>query len=140
MVINIQDTQIDLALAAMLYNKKISFRKAALIFNIPLYILLNRSRGVTSRSIIAMSQYKLDPSKEQVIIQYILNLNTQGFSPTIYEVGDMANLLLRKYNTLSIGPTWIRRFVNWQPELATYIYCAYNYQQALCKDPDVLNI
>ena len=57
-------------------------------------ILNLRIRGVPFRANTTPNRLKLTRTKEQMIIQYILDLNSRGFPPRLCKVVDMANKLL----------------------------------------------
>jgi hypothetical protein len=49
---------------------------------------------------------------------------------------DMANLLLAERGTKKVGKLWARNFVKRQPQLQTRINRVFDYQRALCEDPN----
>jgi hypothetical protein len=53
-------------------------------------------------------------------------------------VEDMANLLLASRDGKPVGTKWARRFVDAQPSLKTQFNRLYDYQRALCEDPEVI--
>jgi hypothetical protein len=53
-------------------------------------------------------------------------------------VEDMANLLLASRDGKPVGKNWVRRFVDAQPSLKTRFNRPYDYQRALCEDPEVI--
>jgi len=57
------------------------------------------------------NRLKLTRTKEQMIVQYILNLNSRGFPPRLYKVVDIANKLLGICGSKPIGKHWAKRFV-----------------------------
>ena len=65
--------------------------------------------------------------EEEVIIQYILDRDSRGFSPRIADIGDMANLLLRKRGARPVGINWPARFVARRPELKIRFNRVYDY-------------
>jgi hypothetical protein len=81
----------------------------------------------------------LTEAEEDVIVQYILQLDSRGFSPRKADVEDMANLLLAKRDARRGGKCWTDRFIARRPELCTHFSRPYDYQRALQEDPDVLN-
>ena len=81
----------------------------------------------------------LTPIEEEVLVSKVLDLDTRGFSPTIAMVGDMANTLLAIRTTRRVGDRWAQRFVQRRIELKTRFSRRYDYQRALCEDPNALN-
>jgi hypothetical protein len=51
----------------------------------------------------------------------------------------MANLLLKSRGGKPVGKHWARRFVDAQPTLKTKLNRPYDYQRALCEDPEVIS-
>jgi hypothetical protein len=64
------------------------------MFNIPYTLLTRRYHGITHRLETRNARYKLIVTKEQTIIQYILDLNSRGFAPRLYEVVDIVDKVL----------------------------------------------
>jgi hypothetical protein len=50
-------------------------------------------------------------TKEETIVQYILDLNGRGFAPHLSEVADMASKLLGERGGEPAGKCWASRFV-----------------------------
>ena len=75
--------------------KKLSQRRAAAMYGIPQRTLSDRMRGKAQRAITHIKQHKLNPSEEQVLIQYMLDQDARGFSLHLSDLEDMANLLLQ---------------------------------------------
>ena len=89
-----QEARIILAIEAIRTSKKLSLRKAAEIYNIPRSTLTNRMNGQTSIRDRRPAVQKLTKLEEEVIVQYILDLDDRGFGPRLASVEDMANYLL----------------------------------------------
>jgi RecB family endonuclease NucS len=53
-------------------------------------------------------------------------------------VEEMANLLLASRDGKPVGKHWARRFVDAQPSLKTKFNRPYDYQRAICEDPEVI--
>jgi hypothetical protein len=81
---------------------------------------------------------KLTDLEESVIVQYILDLDSKGFPPRLSGVEDMANRLLAERDAGRVGALWAHRFVKRQPELITRFSRNYDYQRALCEDPEII--
>jgi hypothetical protein len=77
---------------------------------------------------------KLTQSEEQVIVRYILDLDTRGFAPTYAAVRDMADKLLAARSAGQVGVHWPRNFVKRTDSLTTRFNRAYDRQRALCED------
>ena len=136
---SLKETQLSLAVQAIRTNPKLSLRKAAFIYSVPRSSISLRMAGITPKAGSHHVNAKLTATEAEVIIQYILDLDSRGFSPTKAEVEDMANLLLAKRDAPPVGKCWTDRFISRQPRLSTRLNRAYDYQRALQEDPDVLN-
>jgi hypothetical protein len=134
-----QEARIILAIEAIRTTKKISRRRAAKIYNVPETSLCDRMNGVTPKAEKRNAQHNLTLSEEEAIVKYILDLDLRGFPPRIDSVEDMANLLLQTCHAKRVGKQWPYRFVRCCPELKMHFSCAYDFQRALCKDPDLIN-
>jgi len=96
-------SQVQLALQALAFNKKLSLQQAAKLYSIPLKTLHRRRAGIPSRTEVIANSRNLDPFEKQVIIRKILNLYEQGFSPRLGIVEDIANLFLEMRSALRVG-------------------------------------
>ena len=77
--------------------------------------------------------------EEEVLIQYILDLDLRGFAPWLDGVEDMANLLLKSRGRDPVRKLWAYRFVKRRPELKTRFNRVYDFQRALCEDPELID-
>ena len=76
--------------------------------------------------------------ESKALVKYILDLDSQGFSPSLADVKDMADQLLKSRGAQLTGTRWAHRFVKRHPDLKTCINRAYDYQRALCEDPKII--
>lgn len=129
---------IILALQALEKNPKLSYRKAASIYNVPRTTLRARRDGRTSRRDCTANSKNLTNSEEIAILKYILQLDSQGLPPRYVNVEDMANHLLSERGTRRVGVRWAKNFVQRQPELTTRFQRRYDYQRAKCEDPTII--
>jgi hypothetical protein len=60
---------------------------------------------------------KLLATEEEVIVQYILDLDARGFPPRLAAVRDMADSLLAERHCNPVGNNWAATFVKRHPEL-----------------------
>ncbi len=72
MSIQTQEARIILAIEAIRTSKKLSRRKAAKLYNIPLSTLCDRMNGRTAITEQLLPATKLTKLKEEVLIQYII--------------------------------------------------------------------
>ena len=135
---NYDESQVILALQALENDPKLSLRAAARIFSVDPMKLSRRRRGKESRRDIPANLRKLTDLEESVIVQYILDLDSQGFPPRLSGVEDMANRLLAERDAGRVGALWAHRFVKRQPRLTTRFNRKYDYQRAKCEDPEII--
>ncbi|KFY23544.1 hypothetical protein V493_05796 [Pseudogymnoascus sp. VKM F-4281 (FW-2241)] len=95
MEIQSQEARIILAIEAIRSSKKLSRRSAAKLYNVPYTTLSYRMTGRTSRRELKANCHKLTEVEEEVIIRYILDLDTRGFAPRLAGVEDIAKLYTR---------------------------------------------
>ena len=60
----------------------------------PYIILSKRIAGITPRDKSRLNYLKLLKLEEEVIIQYILDLDSRGFAPRLTSMEDIANYIL----------------------------------------------
>lgn len=126
-----QEARIILAIKAINSSKKTSIRAAAKAYGVPRGTLVDRMKGCASKSEKRNARHKLDPSEEETLIQYVLDLDARGFPPRIAGVKDMADLLLKTRRVKPTGIQWGYRFVQRCPRLKTRLSRAYDKQRAL---------
>jgi hypothetical protein len=66
-------------------------------------ILYNKINGTTSFSKYRLVAQKLSELEEEVIISYILNRDSRGFSPRQANIEDIVNYLLKTRRVKPIG-------------------------------------
>ncbi|KAJ0130415.1 ATP-dependent DNA helicase pif1 [Fusarium oxysporum f. sp. albedinis] len=130
-----QEARIILALQAYQADPKLSLRRAAFIYDVHFQTLHHRSLGRQARSDWVPKQRKLSDLEEQIIVQYILDLDSRGFPSRHRDVEEMANRLLADRNASPVGKRWAINFIKRQPELKTRFQRRYDYLRAKCEDP-----
>jgi hypothetical protein len=138
-----QEGKILLAIQAIQKSRKndakpLKVAAAARIFNISRTTLQRRMNSQLSHEESRVDKHKLDPIEEQTLIRYIIDQDVRGFPLRLSGVEDMANLLLASRDSKPVGKHWARRFVDMQPSLKTKFNRPYDYQRALCEDPEVI--
>ena len=139
MSIQTQEARIILAIEAIYTTKEMSIRQAAKIYNVPETSLRYRIKGRVAKAELRNGRHQLTSNEEETIVSYILDLDSRGFPPRIYGVEDMANLLLEMRHAKPVGKLWAHRFVRRHSELKTRFSRAYDFQRALCEDPELIN-
>ncbi|RKK31124.1 hypothetical protein BFJ66_g15995 [Fusarium oxysporum f. sp. cepae] len=129
------EANVLLALQAYQADPKLSLRRAAFIYNVHFDTLYGRYCGLPARSDCIPNSRKLSDLEEQVIVQYILDLDSRGFPSRLCDIEEMANRLLADRDASPVGKRWAHNFIKRQPELKTRFQRRYDYQRAKCEDP-----
>ncbi|KAJ0132721.1 Uncharacterized protein HZ326_24208, partial [Fusarium oxysporum f. sp. albedinis] len=132
------EARILLALQALQNNPKLSTRKAATTYQVNYRTLGRRQNGVRSTRDTTTKSRKLSDLEEQIIVQFILDLDSRGFPPRQDFVEGMANSLLADRDASPVGKLWVHNFIRRQPELKTRRFRRYDYQRAKCEDPTII--
>lgn len=138
MSVVLKESKIILAIEAIRTSKKLSRRKAAKIYRVPFSTLNDRMNGRTSLCESRAIVTNLTILEEEVIVQNILDIDSRGFAPRLAGVEDMANYILKSRGGKRVGKLWAHRFVQRQPALKTRFNRVYDFQRALCEDPELI--
>ena len=133
-----KEKNIILALQALRNDPKLRIYPAARIYKVPPSTLYDRYYGKPSRGDIIPNSRKLSDLEEQIIIEYIIDLDSRGFPPRLRGVEEMANRLLADRDASPVGKRWASNFVRRQPDLKTRFNRRYDYQRAKCEDPAII--
>ena len=133
------EARILLAIQSIQSTQKLSRRAAAKLYNIPESTLRARMNGAATLANRRPSNQLLTKIEEEVVVRYILDLDARGFPPRLEDVEDMANHILKTCGKRRVGKRWIYRFVSRRQELKTRYSRAYDFQRALCEDPNVIS-
>ena len=101
-----QEARVLLAIEAIKSSKKLSIRAAARTYNVPYTTLSSRMSGRTPKVETRPPLQLLTETEEGVIVQYILDLDLQGFPPLIGDVAVMANHILASRRAGPVGKQW----------------------------------
>jgi hypothetical protein len=132
------EARINLALQALQNDPKLTIRRAASIYTVNYRTLARRRHGILSTRNTLTKSRKLSDQEEQTIVQFLLNLDSQGFPSRLLYVEEIANSLLANRNAPPIGKNWTYNFIKRQPELKTHLFRKYDYQRAKCEDPSII--
>ena len=102
-------------------------RCAAKLYQVNHTTLLCLHNGVQAQAITTLNSCKLSNQKKKIVIQYILDLNLQGFPPRLGGVEKIANRLLADRDTSPAGNRWARNFVKRHEELDMRFFRKYDY-------------
>jgi hypothetical protein len=132
------EANIILALQAIQNDPSLSVRKAATIYKVNHRTLQRRQHGTQSiRDSIPRSR-KLSDQEEQIVVQFVLDLDSRGFPSRLSYVEEIANSLLTNRDAPRVGKRWAYNFVQRQLELKTRRSRRYDYQRAKCEDPTII--
>ena len=140
MEIHTREARIILAIEAIRSSRKLSQRAAAKLYKVPLSTLSDRMAGRSYRCETIANGLKLTKLEEEVIIRKILDLDSRGFAPRLAGVEDIANFILESRGGRRVGKLWAHRFVQRQPALKTRFNRVYDFQRALCEDPELISL
>ena len=145
------EERIQFAIEALRSGQIRTIRKAAHAFDVPYATLRGRVAGRVPRQESQISSRKLRETEEAALVQWIKSLDDRGMSPTIGYIRQIADLLLRERGSLvlldasvtavademnTVGENWARRFLNRHLDLKSKYLRKYDYQRALCEDPE----
>jgi hypothetical protein len=133
-----KEKNVILALQALRNDPELRIYPAARIYKVPPSTLYDRYYGKPSRGDIIPNSRKLSDLEEQIIIEYIIDLDSRGFPPRLRGVEEMANRLLVDRDASPVGKRWASNFVRRQPDLKTRFNRRYDYQRAKCEDPTII--
>jgi hypothetical protein len=103
MLVQTQEARIILAIKAIRTSKKLSRRKAATIYEVPKSTLRLRMNGSIPLPKRRPANTNLNKLEEQIIVNYILDRDSRGFSPRQADVEDMANYLRKYWKVKPVG-------------------------------------
>jgi hypothetical protein len=132
------EADVQLAISSIESKQLYSNRAAAIVYNVPEATLRHRRAGRPTRHDCQPNSKKLTQVEEEVIVSYILDLDSRGFSPTYAAVRDMADSLLAARGAGQVGVHWPRNFVKRTDSLTTRFNRPYDRQRALCEDPAII--
>jgi len=139
-----QEGRILLAIRALDDGLIGSAYEAAGVYDVPYETLRRRRSGTRSRIETRPNCLKLTDQEEDVLVQWVLDIDSRGYAPRVAELRRKANMLLaeRVRGTdeppLTVGMNWTTRFIRRRPELSAKYLRKYDYQRALCEDPKTM--
>ncbi|KAF6515283.1 hypothetical protein HZS61_005189 [Fusarium oxysporum f. sp. conglutinans] len=101
-------------------------------------IKVYHKKGILSTRDSILKSRKLSDLEEQIIVQFILDLDSRGFPQRLRSVEEMANRLLADRETPPVGKRWASNFVKRHKDLKTHFFRKYDYQRAKCEDPTII--
>lgn len=134
-----KEARINLAMQAIQSHDKLSCRKAAQMYGVSFSTLTRRMAGKPTHSDHQIKNRRLTPMEEDTIVQYVLDLDSRGYPPTLSAVADMADHILVARGERHVGKHWVQRFVKRRTEFKVRRTCIYDFQRALCEDPELIS-
>jgi hypothetical protein len=133
-----KEARLQLTLQAIQRDATLSQRRAAAIYNVPQRSISNRLAGTPYRRDCTPNSMNLLKTEEDMIVQHTLDLDARGFAPRYDTIKDMANSLLAERYRNPVGQNWAANFVKRRPKLKVKFNRKYDYQRALCEDPEII--
>jgi hypothetical protein len=122
-----KESDMILAINTLRTRPHLKINRVARIFYVPRMTLTNRLNGKSSRQDISANSRKLTNLEEEVIVRYILDLDSRAFPPRRSGVEDMANRILVDRGTRHVSKNWTTNFVRRQLELRSRFSCMMDY-------------
>jgi hypothetical protein len=132
---SLKEADVHLAVSSIENSQIESIYRAVAVYNIPETTLRHQRAGMAARRDCPPNSKKLTQREEEVLVQYILDLDHRGFAPTYAAVRDMADRLLAARGAGDVGVHWARNFVKRTDSLKTRFNRTYDRQRALCEGP-----
>ena len=133
-----KEARIILAIEAIRKSKNLSITKAAKLYTVPRSTLRDRINGRSNQMETRANSHNITELEEEVIVLYILDMDSRGFPPKLKNVEDIANHILESRGAKRVGKLWVHRFVKRRIELKTRFSRVYDFQRALCEDPKLI--
>ena len=137
-----QKGRLSLAIKAIQTGQITSIRRAVQLYNVPRTTLRDALQTKEQSKTLPRTTNKLTKTEESTLVQWIIDMDIRGKPPRPAIVRNMANILLLQRNQLhtpsTIGKCWVYRFVQRHPELKSRFSRKYNYQRALCENPNII--
>ena len=97
------EARILLTLQALQNDPNLKTRRAATLYKVNYRTLYRRQDGIQSRRDSIPNSRKLSDLEEQIIVQFVLDLDSRGFPLRLHFMEEMANSLLADRNKPPVG-------------------------------------
>ena len=122
------EERLDLAIQAINLGQIASIRAALRLFKVFRTSLNYWLKGRPTRRNAQVNNRRLTPTEEKILIQRIISLDNNGFSPTLQFVRGMANLLLQQRKpSQEVGLNWLTRWIRCNNLLVAKYLRKYDY-------------
>ena len=98
-----KESQMVLAIQSLQNDPNLTRRAAARTYNVSETSLRRRMNGTRARQDTRPNSTRLTELEENVIVTYIMDLDSRGFAPRMPDVEDMANVILAVRNASRVG-------------------------------------
>jgi hypothetical protein len=132
------EADVLLAVQAVQLKREKSARAAATTYNVSHTTVQRRIDGIRAKQDCSAKGVIMTKLQEDEMVKKLLELDERGFGATLTLVREMADSILRDAGKPPTGKNWVYRFLKRRPELKTTRSRPYDYQRALCEDPDVM--
>jgi len=117
-----RETRIQQAISDYETRRYATIRAAAAANDVDRKTLGRRLQGGFSRPIARETQQLLSNQQEQMLKQWILDLEAQGHAPTFVQIRDLVVVILGVSDKPpTIGQNWIPRFIQRHPEIRSKV-------------------
>ncbi|KAL2887357.1 hypothetical protein HOO65_050478 [Ceratocystis lukuohia] len=130
-----KEKNIVLAIQALRNDPKLRIYPTAKKYKVPPSTLYDRYHGKPFRGDLISNSRKLSDPEEQIIIEYIIDLDSRGFPPRLRSVEEMANRLLAHRDTSPVSKRWACNFIKRQPDLKKHFDHSHVRHKAKSSDP-----
>lgn len=139
-----QEGRLQLALKAMADGTIKHLKTAAQLYDVSRDTLRRRRAGIVARHERSAPTRKLNDCEEQVLVNWILDMDSRGYSPRVAEVRRKADILLKERTQSTnkdpptVGHNWSTNFIKRRPELRSKFQRKKDQQRAKCEDPKII--
>ena len=139
-----QEGRLQLAIKALRNDEFDSVREAARMYDVPRATLTRRLHGVPLKRGMPAATRKLTQQEEDVLVKWILDIDSRGYAPRVGDVRRKANTLLAERVRGSdivaptVGVNWATQLVKRRTDLRSNYFRKKDYQRALYEDPEIV--
>jgi hypothetical protein len=112
-----KEARLQLAIQAIKCDANLIQRSAPATYNTSRRTLRDRIAGKLFRRDCQLDLMKLLLTEDDVVVQHVLDLDAQGFSPRLTAVKDMADSLLAERRRDPVSQKWAATFAKRRPKL-----------------------
>lgn len=134
-----REQTIQSAIEALESGVYTSQRAAAKAYNVPRATLMDRMKGRTTRRESHQHRQRLAPVQEQILVEWILDLDSLGYPPSHARAREMATRILRlNGDEDALGSHWLNSFMKRNPRVSSCIGKPIEAARIQNTDPEIL--